>query len=818
MLDRHDPLENPQEPYGTSDPTKEAPASGSESQFAKQYEMLVQHNRWLSDLNETTAQMLQHESVGALLQYIATELVEVSCANGAYMHMVHETGDYLDVLAAHGPLSDSLIGERRYWGVGFSAKVWQSGETKHVENYNDDPDCLLELDSIIQAAALPLSFAGEVLGVVFVTAEQGQPLLAHLDLLKQVAVVASLSIHHARQKEVVARELIRTQSLSEISTLLYQIQNWDDLALHVCPRLFDVLDLSRASLFNVDMAKNELSIYASWERSAEGVEKVESINSDFIKETISYWCFQNEQPALIERKVDDPRQSNRVNADRRKMNIGCSLSVPVLVAGKVRGILNVFRPLEKRDFDENDVNTIHTVIGQLSTALQRHELLCTVQHQAVHDSLTDLPNRRGLENYLTACLEDQSEADTLKAILFFDLDGFKEVNDTHGHAAGDDVLKQVSSRLSNLSGERELLARLGGDEFAVVLPKISHYEDAVTRAEIFSASFTESFEYEGHFVQLGVSTGISFYPRDGVNMDDLISNADMAMYQAKRKGRNNIVQFDKDQATTLREEISHEKELRKAVSDQQFDLWYQPQISLTTGLVEGAEALIRWQHPTKGILPPTKFIPLAEELGLISLVGTWVLENGCRQMVDWKNSDPIPWHLGINVAAPQFMTKGFAESVLRVLEVYDIEPSQLQLEVTESVLINDLQSVVRNLYLLRSNGVRIALDDFGTGYSSLQYLQELPLDLLKIDRSFISKLEAGSMLDSLANVIVDLANRFGLKTVAEGVETAEQLELVKQLNCDLVQGFYFSKPVVAADLPTVISTINQSGLMDRKVA
>ena len=786
--------------------------------LAARYQTLLIHNCWLSELGETTAAMLQHESVDTLLQHIARELVNVSCANGAYMHMVHETGDHLDVLAAFGPLSDTLIGAKRFYGIGLSAKVWATGVAQYVEDYNNHPDCVLELDSEIQAVSLPLTFAGEVLGVVFVTAEKGQPLQEDVDLLKQVAVIASLSIHHARQRESVSRELFRSKSLSQISAAMYEIQDWDDLALHVCPKLFDALDLSRVSLYNVEQENQTLHAYASWSRKNDEVVLSESISSELINETVSRWCFENKLPAQINRTIEDPRESTKIHAFRREKNIGSTLCVPVMANAKVRGMLVVCRSFDKRDFDENDVNTVHTVIGQLSTALQRHELLREVQYQAVHDSLTGLPNRRGFEDFLSDLLSESADSETLKAVLFFDLDGFKDINDTYGHAAGDAVLQQVAQRLTDCKNESDMLSRLGGDEFAVVLPSIPRLREAVERAANFAESFTDAFLVDGVKVSLGVSIGISFYPRDGVTMDDLIRHADMAMYQAKSKGRNRIVSFDHAHAITLREEQSSIKDLHKAVSDQEFDLWYQPQISLSSGLVNGVEALIRWQHPTRGILPPTKFIPLAEELGLISMVGTWVLEKGCQQMVDWQHLDPVPWHLGINVAGPQLMSKGFAGAVLKILEAYDIGPDQLQLEVPESVLTNDLASVSGNFQLLRSNGVRIAVDDFGAGYSSLQYSGDLPLDVLKIDRSFVRKLSGGAKLKELSDTIDLLKSRFDLVTVAEGVETLEQLNFVKQLNCDLVQGFYFAKPVTAADLPELVSELNQSDLIQKKVA
>lgn len=786
--------------------------------LAARYQTLLIHNCWLSELGETTAAMLQHETVDTLLQHIARELVNVSCANGAYMHMVHETGDHLDVLAACGPLSESLIGAKRFYGIGLSAKVWATGIAQYVEDYNSHPDCVLELDSNIQAASLPLMFAGEVLGVVFVTAEKGQPLQDDLDLLKQVAVIASLSIHHARQRESVSRELFRSKSLSQISAVMYEIQDWDDLALHVCPKLFDALDLSRVSLYNVDQKEQTLDIYATWARNDNVVVRCDPIVSAMVKDTVIHWCFENKLPAQINRTVEDPRESAQMHEFRRENNIGSTLCMPVMANGKVRGMLVVCRSLDKRDFDENDVNTVHTVIGQLSTALQRHELLQEVQYQAVHDSLTGLPNRRGFEDFLSDLLAQSSESEVLKAVLFFDLDGFKDINDTYGHAAGDVVLEQVAKRLTECKAESDMLARLGGDEFAVVLPSIAALKEAVERAACFAESFSEPFLVDNVEVSLGVSIGISFYPRDGVIMDDLIRHADMAMYQAKSKGRNRIVSFDHGHAISLREEQSSIKEIHKAVSEQEFDLWYQPQISLSSGLVSGVEALIRWQHPTRGILPPTKFIPLAEELGLISMVGTWVLEKGCQQLVDWQHLDPVPWHIGINVAGPQLMSNGFGGAVLKILEAYKIDPSQLQLEVSESVLNNDLISVGGNFELLRSNGVRIAVDDFGAGYSSLQYSEDLPLDVLKIDRSFVRKLTSGAKLDEIRETIEMVKGRFDLTTVAEGVETAEQLEFVKQLGCDLVQGFYFAKPVMAADLPELVTELNQSDSIQKKVA
>lgn len=346
------------------------------------YQALQQHNRWLSELGETTDRMHQQESVDSLLQFIAEEMVNVSCANGAYMHMVHETGDYLDILAVHGPLSDYLLQDRRYKGVGLSAKVWDSGIAHFAPDYNNHPDCVLELNSNIQAACLPLSFAGKVLGVVFITAEVGVALEDDLDLLKQVATIASRSIHHANQRECFARELYRMQTLSLISAAILQYHKWDELASHVCPKLFDALDLTRVSLYFNDSSSGQLETYACWERIEHTIELCEPMKSTLVNETVCAWCFSNKKPAQINRAVKDERESEAAHAFREEKNIGSTLCAPIFSENTVWGVLIVCRGLDQRNFDESDVNTLNTVVGQMSIALQHQQLLDEVQNQA----------------------------------------------------------------------------------------------------------------------------------------------------------------------------------------------------------------------------------------------------------------------------------------------------------------------------------------------------------------------------------------------------------------------------------------------------
>jgi len=427
-LTMRDSSENFESSNASSVPTSVCAASNIDQARAldvlsERYEALLQHNHWLTELGETIAEMLQHECVDALLQNIAEELVKVSCANGAYMHMVHETGDYLDILAGCGPLSELLLGGTRIKGFGLSAKVWESGTAEFVSDYNNHPDCVLELDEPIQAVSLPLVFAGEVFGVVFVTAEQHLPLQDDLEILKQIAMIASLSIHQARQREAVSRDLHRTKSLSQISGRMHDIQNWDGLASEICPKLVNALDINRLSLYQANETGDSLVPYASWRKTDTGVEPSDSMPREFVKQTVCAWCFDNKQSAHIARGVEDPRETAEIHAYRIQKNVGATLCVPVMSGDRVWGILKLCRDFDKRDFDENEINTIHTIIDQMSTALQRDELIRTVQHQAIHDSLTGLPNRRGLEEYLTDILERENESDVLKAVLFFDLDG-----------------------------------------------------------------------------------------------------------------------------------------------------------------------------------------------------------------------------------------------------------------------------------------------------------------------------------------------------------------------------------------------------------
>lgn len=414
------------------------------------------------------------------------------------------------------------------------------------------------------------------------------------------------------------------------------------------------------------------------------------------------------------------------------------------------------------------------------------------------DPLTGLPNRELLRDRIDQAIRLAKRINqSYIGILFIDLDRFKFINDTYGHAAGDAVLVEISKRLRSCVRESDTVARLGGDEFIALLSNLRSTEDTAVVAERILDACARPIVVGDQIFQVSASLGISVWPADGKTVDDLLSNADTAMYVSKNEGRNTLRFYDKDMNDKARARATVESELRDAIRDGNFILHYQPQVSMLTGRIVGAEALIRWQHPTRGIIPPSSFIRVAEETNLITPIGNWVLLEAVRQAKRW-NSMGLELRVAVNLSARQF-GDGLAAEVERVLMETGLAPHLLELELTESFLVTDTEKTVRVLKALRELGVSVALDDFGTGWSSLNYLKNFPVDILKIDRSFIGA--SPEDFDArIVRAIIAIAREFGLTTLAEGVETDEQLAKLHELGCDAWQGYLFSSPISAEDL------------------
>ena len=418
-----------------------------------------------------------------------------------------------------------------------------------------------------------------------------------------------------------------------------------------------------------------------------------------------------------------------------------------------------------------------------------------LRYLAYYDSLTSLPNRQLLNERLSWAMAEADTRDRLVAVMFLDLDRFKTINDTLGHDVGDALLKSVAERLKACVRPGDTISRLGGDEFTIVLANIAHVDDVARVAQKILDQFIPPFRIAGRDLFASPSIGITLYPFDDDNTENLLKNADTAMYHAKSLGRNNFQFYTAELNARAARQLELETGMRTALERGEFVLHYQPLVNMQSGLIVGMEALLRWQHPEYGLIPPMEFIPLAEETGLIVSIGEWVLRTACAQIKVWHATGFPALHVAVNLSSKQLQQKNFAEVVKRTLGETGLEPRYLDLELTESLLMQDMESAVAILKELKDLGALISLDDFGTGYSSLSYLKRFPIDFLKIDRSFVKDIAHDRYGAGIVRAIIVMAHTLGIKVIAEGVESAEQLEFLRAQGCDITQGYFCSKPL-----------------------
>jgi diguanylate cyclase (GGDEF)-like protein len=448
--------------------------------------------------------------------------------------------------------------------------------------------------------------------------------------------------------------------------------------------------------------------------------------------------------------------------------------------------------------DGRTISVLHQPLaggGSLSThedITARRKAEAQIAHMAHHDALTDLPNRVLFRERLVKALESVDRGKL--AVLCIDLDRFKAVNDMLGHPIGDALLRVVGDRLQASARPTDLVARLGGDEFAIVQTGTEQPFGATALATRLIAEIAKPFGLDGHHVEIGASVGISIAPNDGSDPDKLLKNADLALYRAKSDGRDSYRFFEPDMDAKMQLRRKMEIDLRRALTLGEFEVYYQPLITLKTERISGFEALLRWHHPERGMVPPLEFIPVAEEIGLIGQIGAWVLKRACLEAATW----PDGIHIAVNLSPAQFKQRAVVLDVVAALGASGLPAHRLELEITESVLMQDTESTIGILDELRNLGVGISMDDFGTGYSSLAYLQKFPFDKIKIDRSFVNDLSKRPQSIAIVRAVAAMSSSLGMKTTAEGVETEEQLQTLKEEGCTEVQGYLFSKPVPAA--------------------
>ena len=460
---------------------------------------------------------------------------------------------------------------------------------------------------------------------------------------------------------------------------------------------------------------------------------------------------------------------------------------------------------------EDSVAPIHDRLGAVTGAVivlhdvsEAQAMAKQLAHSAEHDFLTDLPNRQLLNGRIQQAISLASRHSKKVAVMFMDLDGFKHINDSLGHATGDKLLQSVASRLLSCIRGSDTVSRQGGDEFVVLLSEVEHSDDPAISAKRILQSVARAHNIDSHDLHVTASIGVSIYPDDGSDALTLIRNADTAMYQAKENGRHGYQFFKPAMNIRAVERQSIEEELQRAVKKREFTLHYQPTINLRTGKISGAEALVRWMHPTRGQIAPLQFIPVAEDCGLIVPIGNWVLREACVQAREWVDAGLPLGTIAVNVSLMEFRNQDFLEGVFQALSDSRLDPNLLELELTESVLMKHAKSTASILKTLRERGVKIAIDDFGTGYSSLSYLRKFPIDALKIDQSFIRQISNDPCDINIVTAILAMGRSMQLQVIAEGVEKHEELAFLQAHQCDEAQGFYFSRPIPAPQFAALL--------------
>ena len=591
-------------------------------------------------------------------------------------------------------------------------------------------------------------------------------------------------ITERRRQEVLERD--RLQALEMIATrkpleqILIQLVQ---MVERQYPEIHAMVSLLRAGRLYPAAAS---ALPQDWLQAMQGVRVGPSAGSCG---AAAYWS----RPVCAVDIATDPRWDEHKDLALTHQLASC-WSVPILAGnGKVLGTLAAYQSKPCRP--EKAQGALLQMAGGLAAiAIEQRQLTDQLAYQAHHDALTELPNRLLFQERLRQAIVHARRSETMVALLYIDLDRFKLINDTLGHASGDTLLQQVARRLKSCLREADTLARISGDEFTVIATGIRNPKHASVVAEALLKALRDPFQSDDQELFVSASVGISMYPQDAMEAETLQRNADNAMYRAKSRGKNRFEYFHPEMRVSMSQRLEVETYLRRALERDEFCVHYQPQFDLQSGRLVGQEALLRWNNPKLGSIRPDEFIPIAEENGLIVPIGTWVLQEACRQTSAWQKAGYPLKGVSVNVSAVQFSRPDFVNTVDEVLRLTGLEPRFLELELTERLVIRDVRESAGTMARLRALGVQISVDDFGAGYSSLSYLQRLPIDILKLDRSFVEDLKNAGGNASLVRGIVTLAHGLGIRVTAEGVETEQQLELVHTSGCDKAQGYLLGRP------------------------
>ncbi len=594
---------------------------------------------------------------------------------------------------------------------------------------------------------------------------------------------------------------------AEIGTVLVQSKDLRNMLQLCTEAIVKHLDAAFARIWTFNEKENILELQAS----AGMYTRIDGTHSRMEVGKYKIGIIAQEKKShLTNSVIDDPQVGDPEWAKREGMV--AFAGYPLVVADKLVGVMAMF---SKKPLKETGLTSLASVSDEIALGIEHKQKESRVYFLAYYDSLTDLPNRNFFKELLKRTIEHASRYKKIFWIALLDLDNFKRINDTLGHEAGDQLLRSVSSRLlksirssdyaARMSEELvEDVARLGGDEFMILLHELMDIKDAGRIIRRIQKDLSEPYDLAGREVFITVSTGISAYPDDGKNVDDLFKNVDTALYHAKNQGKNNYQFYSKAMNIAALEALTMENNLHRALERNELLLYYQPKMDLVSRKVTGMEALVRWKHPESGLISPSQFIPLAEASGLIMPIGKFVLRSACAQNKMWQEAGFRAVSVAVNLSTRQFDQKNLAEGLRKDLDEVGLSAQYLELEITESAIMQNAEAAIRTLHELKAAGIQITLDDFGTGYSSLNYLRRLPLDAMKIDMSFVKNIPTSPSDAVLVKTIIAMAHNLDLKVIAEGVENEQQLAFLLDHGCDEMQGYLFSRPVPAEEFPAFL--------------
>jgi diguanylate cyclase (GGDEF)-like protein len=692
-------------------------------------------------------------------------------------------------------------------GVGVIGNIWQTGQPTWVADISHDARVvrkgLAHEIGLRGAFGVVIPSAGKTIGVlIFHSREIREP---NKRLLQAVRVIGSQIGQFVQRKgaEQASLRLGRMfAALSATNDAILHAKSPEALYQQVCDATVHGGKFSNTSIFLAEEGNTEVRAVAGAGRIPQDLMASHiSIDETLPEGRGLIGIAYRTQRACVSNDFLNDERTRPWHETGRQANCRAAAALPLVQGGRCVGVVFIHYD-ELNAFDDEIVKLLERLAANVSFALdnfaheaERKSAQERIEHLAMHDGLTDLPNRAMFSQVLNLAIASARRYKRHFAVLFIDLDRFKIINDTLGHEAGDVLLQEVSRRVKDILRSSDFVARLGGDEFVVLVQEVSEAEQVAIVARKLLSTIIKPVVIVEQECRVTASIGISMYPKDAQDEQSLMKNADLAMYLAKEEGKNNFQFYSEDIKTQSLERLTLETSLRRALEREEFFLHYQAKLDLRTGAITGVETLVRWQHPDLGLVSPLQFIPLAEETGLIVPIGMWVLRTACAQNVAWQRAGLPPVCMAVNLSPRQFSSESLLSDIASVLRETGMSPNLLELEITESMVMGNVDRAAKQLTAINQMGVRLAIDDFGTGYSSLAQIKRFPIDTIKVDRSFIREIPHNDEDKALTEAIIALGKSLSITVVAEGVETKEQQTFLREHACDEMQGFYFSKPV-----------------------